>query len=118
LTDGLTDQQRLVLYALPWDDGNAFVSVEDLPIIGVSSNAAATRLSELQEKGLAVGRYRSGKRFKEWARRREPVAPRLKQPKPRFRVSAVERTLLGGLERVVLEVPAGALRPGQELRLA
>jgi hypothetical protein len=117
LNDGLNEQQRQVLDALPWDDGH-FVSVEELVVHEVSGNAAATRLSELQEKGLAVGRYRSGKRFKEWARRREPVAPRLKQPKPRFRVAAVEPMLIGEIDRVVIEVPKGTFRPGMEVRAA
>ena len=39
----------------------------ELRIFGVSENAAATRLSELAREGKAVGTYRKGTAYKEWA---------------------------------------------------
>jgi hypothetical protein len=45
----------------------SWLAVHELNIIGISDNAAATRLSELAKQGKVVSRFRTGKRFKEWA---------------------------------------------------
>ena len=46
----------------------------ELHIFGVSENAAATRLSELQAQGKVIGTYRNNKKFKEW-RLNAPLRP-------------------------------------------
>lgn len=43
------------------------LATHELSIVGISENAAATRLSELARDGIVVGQVRQGKRFKEWA---------------------------------------------------
>ena len=47
----------------------------ELNIMGVSENAAATRLSELAGQGKVVGTFRSGARFKEWVIAKAPAVP-------------------------------------------
>jgi hypothetical protein len=113
----LTPDEKTVLVALNWDDQFAYLSNDEMATPGVSPNTRASRLSSLQSYGLVHGRYRAGKRFKEWARRRIPVAPRMKVPTPRFRVAAVEPVLIGSMERVIIEAPAGTFQPGMEVRL-
>lgn len=41
-------------------------AVHELNIVGVSQNAAATRLSEMAKLGRVGSQVRPGKRFKEW----------------------------------------------------
>lgn len=43
------------------------LAVHELDIIGVSDNAAATRLSEAAADGLVIGITRRGCRYKEWS---------------------------------------------------
>lgn len=43
------------------------LAVHELQIIGVSDNAAATRLSELARDGKVWSAFRKGENFKEWA---------------------------------------------------
>lgn len=50
------------------------LAVFELNIFGVSENAAATRLSELQKQGKVIGTYRKNCRYKEWALPK-PLAP-------------------------------------------
>lgn len=47
-------------------DAGRPLACHELQIIGVSENAAATRLSELANLGLVVGTRRKDKAFKEW----------------------------------------------------
>jgi hypothetical protein len=102
--------------------GKSVIQIETMRIIlakiGMDPNTCASRLSSLQYKGVAVSRWRSGVRKKEWAQRSEPVAPRMKVPAPKFRVAAVEPVLIGSMERVIIEAPAGTFQPGMELRQA
>ena len=42
------------------------LAVHELGIIGISENAAASRLPELARAGKVIGTYRPGKPFKEW----------------------------------------------------
>ena len=60
------------------------LAVHELGIYGVSDNAAATRLSELQAQGKVIGVYRIEARFKEW---------KLAEPK----ADALGQYLLGGI---------------------
>ena len=43
-----------------------YLAVHELGFDGHSQNALATRLSEAARLGLVAGRYRAGKKFKEW----------------------------------------------------
>ena len=42
------------------------LAVHELNIMGVSDNAAATRLSELAHDGKVIGTIRNGTHYKEW----------------------------------------------------
>jgi hypothetical protein len=115
----LTRDERTVFEALPMDYSPGYlINLEVASKIGMDPNTCASRLSSLQYKGVAVSRWRSGVRKKEWAQRSEPVAPRMKVPAPKFRVAAVEPVLIGSMERVIIEAPKGVLQPGMELRQA
>lgn len=48
-----------------------YLAVHEMDIIGHSQNALSTRLPEAAKLGKVHGRYRDGKKFKEWG----PVVP-------------------------------------------
>ena len=59
----------------------------ELNIMGVSENAAATRLSEMAREGKVVGRMRKGTPYKEWSINpltNHPDAPKQAQDSPNF----------------------------------
>ena len=47
-------------------ESDKHLAVHELKVMGVSDNAAATRLSELAKDGIVEGRVRAGFKFKEW----------------------------------------------------
>ena len=54
---------------------NSWLAVHEFQIIGVSENAAETRLSELAREGKVIGRVRPGCAYKEWS---------IRTPEPTF----------------------------------
>lgn len=62
--DMLTAKQRILARLA---QARTPLAVHEIRLDGVSDNAAATRLSELQRAGRVIGVYRPGKPFKEWA---------------------------------------------------
>lgn len=82
------------------------LAVHELKIMGISDNAAATRLSELQASGLVVGEYRPHSAYKHWRLAKDGEVVKVSKPKPiPAAVVGVEETISDGFKRLTVSIP-------------